>query len=137
MRLVLAEVMTRSEAKRTVGAFSVETSPEKRIELVKSWSTVDSIVRILLLSALSDSEVIVPDVETVVVLSDEGPEALGDRWQRMARMSGQRGCYMQFVPEADEDEDHAHNWADYSGCQRTFALEALTFDMQTGGDKTC
>lgn len=116
LRLLLAQATTRGEAKRVVPVVTERTTREKRTELLESWAKIDSKIRILIVSPFSDYEVLIPDVGTLVALSDDGPEAMSDRWQRMARMSEQKGQYIQLVPQPDKDQEMVHNWADDKTC---------------------
>lgn len=76
-----------------------DTTAEERQEILMEWSKISSKIRVLLVLSLSELDLIVPDVENLIVLSRDGPVQMGPRWQRMARMQGQHGCYAQFVPE--------------------------------------
>jgi len=82
-RFVEMHIMKQTEAKQWIR--SVGENDSNRQEVLDAWSRSDSKVRILFVSPLEDLETIVPDVETVIVMSGEGgPKEMGPRWQRMA-----------------------------------------------------
>jgi hypothetical protein len=68
-----------------------DTSAEQRKQILADWEKADSTARILTTSSVMDLELIVPDVETLIVIAEDEPEMLDQRWQRMARMCGQMG----------------------------------------------
>lgn len=112
--------------------------------IMESWKGVDSETRLLTVSRKDALDWILPDVEFLVVVSREGPAEMGPRWQRMARMAGQKGTYLQIVPSKDwdsqalggegheegvgssEEESDLGGWSGARDCRRTFALATLT-----------
>ncbi|KAH7364559.1 hypothetical protein BKA65DRAFT_491617, partial [Rhexocercosporidium sp. MPI-PUGE-AT-0058] len=98
-----------------------ETPATERQALLEIWSRIDSDVRVLITSPLSELEFIVPDVENVIVFSTEGPRAMGPRWQRMARMAHQKGVYMQIVRKEGSDNEDYKVWGGL-GCNRDLEL---------------
>jgi len=131
---------TRGEVKEWLcGVTPGIIGESKRMKVLEEWPQVDSTVRILVVSPPDHLDVNVPDVGTVIVVSREGPAEMGPRWQRMARMSGQLGTYVQFVPlddhaDDDDDDDDDDNNIDEGGdeggwqgkvCRRTQALKSV------------
>lgn len=106
-------------------------TPEERQNILKKWRKIYSKHRILIVSDLSELELIVPDVGALIVLSHEGPVQMRPSWQRMARMEHQTGYYAQMILEREdsEGEDDACSlwWAQdpTPGCYRTVALKDL------------
>ncbi|KAI1324449.1 hypothetical protein F5Y16DRAFT_402413 [Xylariaceae sp. FL0255] len=75
----------------------------ERQAILRDFAQVNSKVRIMIVSRIVDSlKFTVPHVETVISIADiaeEGPVDMVSRWQRMARMAGQKGTYMQLASD--------------------------------------
>lgn len=103
-----------------------DTPTAERERVMQEWEKIDSEIRVVITAPLGELEFVVKDVETVVVLSAEGPRAMEKRWQRMARMEGQRGYYLQVVKvwEGLEAGDEYEDWGEL-GCRRETALKLI------------
>ena len=108
-----------------------KTPAADRKAIMETWSKVDSPIRVLIVSPLSELDVIVPDVGNMIVLSREGPEAMGPRWQRMARMEHQRGCYMQIINQEEKSSNDDYKLWNGTKCGRDRALEVIAGDQST------
>ena len=74
------------------------TDLKERAAFLEEWKNPDSKFRVLINSPVDDDELVAPDVENVVVFEAENPDRSTTRWQRMARMLGQKGYYMTISP---------------------------------------
>ena len=74
------------------------TEAATRAAFLQEWNLPESEVRVLITSPIDDDELVAPDVENLVVFELENPKRSSTRWQRMARMLGQKGIYLTISP---------------------------------------
>lgn len=96
-------------------------SPVDKQTLKDGWMHPESSTRILLIASKDHLEYMAPDTEVCIVLMPSTNLDVIPRWQRMARMAGQKGRHVSIKPwHAAED--------------RKWQVEEMEVSKKAGGD---
>lgn len=100
----LLKMWGEGEAKQILAALHDGIPPVDRQTLLDDWMRPEASTRILLMASKNHLEYIAPDTEVCIVLMPSASLDVIPRWQRMARMAGQKGRHVSIKPwRAAED----------------------------------
>ncbi|KAM0718558.1 hypothetical protein Q7P37_005628 [Cladosporium fusiforme] len=98
LRTSLLKMWGDEETKRMIAALHEGTSPVDRQTLLDDWMRPEATTRILLIASKDHLDYIASDTEVCIVLMPSTNLDVIPRWQRMARMAGQKGRHVSVKP---------------------------------------
>lgn len=98
LRTTLGKMWGQEVAGPMLAALHDGMSPIDKQTLKDGWVQPDSTTRVLLIASKDHLEYIAPDTEVCIVLMPSTNLDVITRWQRMARMAGQKGRHVSVKP---------------------------------------
>lgn len=98
LRTSLLKMWGEQETKQMIAALHDGISPVDKQTLMDDWMRPEASTRILLIASKEHLNYIAPDTEVCIVLMPSSSLDVIPRWQRMARMAGQKGRHVSVKP---------------------------------------
>lgn len=98
LRTSLGKMWTEETSTPMLAALHDGMTPIDKQTLKDGWLAPESTTRILLIASKDHLEYIAPDTEVCIVLMPSTNLDVITRWQRMARMAGQKGRHVSVKP---------------------------------------
>lgn len=101
----LLKMWGEEQTEQMLAALHEGTPAADKQTLMEDWMRPDAVTRIFLIAEKNHLDYIAPDTEVCIVLMPSSSLDVIPRWQRMARMAGQKGRHVSIKPwRAAEDK---------------------------------